>query len=304
MTNPSIRKGPSGPLAAFELTTDDVENVSNLNGGTGSLTDALDAIDSGDVLNVSIVDGATVTDALDTLAARAPHYLDTDDGPIGLWNFDGTLNAVVGPNFAVAAGTAVGFTEIIPGFTALTAGPGVRLACPADASLRLAGDMTIELLLMLEDIDAGQVLVSMGFTGAGAPDNKLYEMSNPSAVYPRNMSFNWESGVAVARSFATPTAALSPSVPPVHIVSIWGWTRASNVLTPYLNGSPFSAASGVQVAPAGGGNGILTMFADANNVNISFSAVASLAIYDRAKSAAEMKASYNRALGDFWGIIP
>ena len=42
MTTPNIRKGPSGPLADFELTTDDVENTSTVTGITA--TDALETL--------------------------------------------------------------------------------------------------------------------------------------------------------------------------------------------------------------------------------------------------------------------
>lgn len=280
MTTPTIRKGPSGPLAEFDLTSDDIQNL-------------------------SIVEGDDVTTALNTLAARAPHYLDDEDDPIGLWQFNNTLNSVVGPNFSLAAGTSLGFTEIIPGFKAVTAGTGVRLDAAANAALRLTGDMSIELQIMLEDLDAGQVVVSMAGAGAGSANNKLYEMSNPQAVYPRNMAFNWENGVQAAQSFATPTAAGSASVPPIHVISIWGWSRIGNVLTPYMNGNQFSAASAVQPAPTGGSSSILSLYASSRGgaVNISFSAIASLAIYNYGKTAAQFKASYNRALGDFWGIL-
>lgn len=280
MTTPTIRKGPSGPPADFDLTSDDVENL-------------------------SLATGDNVTDALDTLAERAPHYLDAIDNPVGLWQFNNTLNAVLGPNFSLAAGTVMGFTEIIPGFKAVTAGPGVRLDAAANAALRITGDLSIELQIMLEDLDPLQIVLSMAGAGAGSANNKLYEMSNPSANYPRNMAFNWENGAQVAQSFATPTTAGSASVPPIHVISIWGWSRIGNVLTPYMNGKQFSTPSAVQPAPSGGGSSILSLFSTSRGAatNISFSAIASLAIYNYGKTPAQFLASYNRALGGFWGIL-
>lgn len=61
------RQSPSGPLVDLETTTDLLDNVST-------------------------VPGSSATDALLFLDQRAIQYLDTEDGPVGLWNFNQTLN--------------------------------------------------------------------------------------------------------------------------------------------------------------------------------------------------------------------
>jgi len=266
-------------------------------------------INTNDVANGStVLDGTgSVSDALNTLDARKANYLDNVDGPVGLWNFNKTLaSAIGGPAFSVGAGTAVGFTEIIPGgFNALTAGPGVRMNLALTPALNLLAAMEVEMILMLEDVDPGMVLVSHGGTGATSASNKAYEFTIPSATYPRNMGFNLENGAGVAQNYATSTAALQQSVPPVHVVMSMGWTRtAGGVRTAYINASQFGAASGALALPTDGSAAFLTLFADALNTNISFSVIASLALYDKVRTDRQRALSYNRSLGGFWGKIP
>lgn len=266
------------------LSTDDIDNDSTVDAGAGSLTDALNTLD-----------------------ARKAGYLDALDFPIGLWNFNGTLaSAMGGPAFSVTAGVAVGFTEVIPGgLVGVTAAPGVRLALPVTPAFNLLGAMEAELIVMLEDVDAGMIIVSHGGTGGTSASNKAYEFTIPSATYPRNMGFNSENGAGVAQNFATPTAALSRSVPPVHVIMSMGWSRTlAGVRTPLMNGAAFSAASGVLALPTDGSASFLTLFSDALVANISFAVIASLALYDRVRTPTERANSYNRSLGKFWGKIP
>lgn len=124
MTLPVARQSPSGPLAAFSATSDEVENVSG-------------------------VPGASVTDALDSLYARSVQYLDANDAPIALWNFDDTLAAVVGPTLTTGAGTFA-FTDVYPGVRGIWLNAGCRLDAPATPNLRLLGAMSCELIVQLQ----------------------------------------------------------------------------------------------------------------------------------------------------------
>ena len=271
-----LRRGPSGPDAA--LTSDDV-------------------------INTSLIGGATLTEALDDIYLRRITYLDQVDGPVGLWNFNDTINAVVGPNFSVTTGTELAFSDMIPGFRCLELGTPARLSCPVTPSLQLGGDLSIEAIILYDSSPTNHILLSMGGAGATAADNKLYEVFFPTPNYPRRWQFNWESGVAVARNFQTPSTALSPSLPPIHNIISIGWSRGGNILTPYLSGRRFSAPSAVQIAPAGGTNGFLTLGGDATADNNTSFLIASLAIYNYERTPTQWAQSYNRSLGDFWGPI-
>ena len=280
MTTTNVRKSPSGQLA--ELTSSDIENASTL------------------------VDGSTVTDALDTLSLRRIHYLDALDGPVGLWNFNGTINATVGPNFAVSGlgtTTQVAFTDMVPGLKAVEI-QGAQLLAPITPALNIPGDLSIELLLFLDSSPTNNILLSHGGSGAGAANNKQYELFFPTPNYPRNWAFRWENGAEVLQTFSTPNIALSPSLPPIHNVISLGWRRQSNILTPWLSGRKFSVDSAAQVVPTGGASGFLTLGGDATAANNSGGFLcASLAIYNYARTDAQWIASYNRSLGDFWGRI-
>lgn len=273
-----LRNGPSGPIAV--ITSDQVENE-------------------------SIVSGATVTDALDTLSLRRVNYLDLDDDPVALWNFNDTINAVRGPNFSVSAlgtTTQVAFTDMIPGFRCVEI-QGAQLVAPPTPSLVIPGDLSIEMIVFFDSSPTNQIMLSHGGTGGTAASNKLYEMFFVTPNYPRNWRFVWENGAGVGQSFSTPTTALSPSLPPIHNMISLGWRRQGNVLTPWLSGRKFSVDSGVLTAPTGGASGFLTLGGDALTANNTSFLCASLAIYDYARTDAQWVASYNRSLGNFWGPI-
>lgn len=278
MTEP--RMSPSGPLVPVAGSTDDVTNVSNVTGETSS-------------------------DALDTLFARTLRYLDLEDNPVGLWNFDNTIAAVRGPGFTLSAGT-YGFTAISPGVSALVMPVSGRLVAPLDAALQIAGDLSIEMLIQYQDFPSNSILVNHGAGGVDTDptNNTLYQVQFPVTGPIRNYRFDWESGAGVDQSFSTPTAALSPSLPTVHTVIDVGWRRQNNVLTPFLNGRPFSSASGVLTAPTGGTNGQLFLGGTAALTNASIFVMMSLAIYDYARPNAQWKDSYNRSMGERFGIIP
>lgn len=90
----------------------------------------------------------------------APAQLhDTTHSPVGLWQFDGDLldTSGTGETLTVEAGTQKFSLSAIPdGTRSLQVNAGLRLvgANPAAAALRIAGDITIELLCKPVDIQA------------------------------------------------------------------------------------------------------------------------------------------------------
>lgn len=235
-----------------------------------------------------------------------PNYLDAVDSPVLLTNFNDTLVSQVGPTWTVGAlgtTTQVAFTDMVPGFRCIEI-QGAQLVLPVTPNLQIAGDLEIEMIVFYDSSPTNHIMLSHGGTGGTAASNKLYEMFFLTPNYPRNWRFSWENGVAVAQSFTTPATALAPSLPPIHNMISLGWTRAANVVTPFLSGRQFSAASAALPAPAGGTSGFLTLGGDALAANNTSFLCASLAIYDYVRTPAQRKASYNRSLGQFWGPIP
>jgi hypothetical protein len=250
--------------------------------------------------------GGTLTQGLNTLLLRRVNYLDALDGPVGLWNFNDTINAVVGPNFAVGTlgtVTQLGFTDMVPGFRCLQI-QNAQVKAAVTPSLQIIGDKSIEIIVMFDSRPSGNILLSHGGTGGAATSNKLYELQFPSSSYPERWQYNWMNGVLAAQNFQTPAVALSPSSPFVHNMISIGLRLQSNVLTTWLCGRKFSVDSGVLAAPTGGSAGFLTLGGTALAANTGAFACASLAIYDYARTDDQWKASYNRSLGTFWGVIP
>ncbi len=277
--NPPLRSSPSGPIIDFGIDTDEIENTST-------------------------VPGSSVTDALDTIFARRVNYLDQLDSPVALWNFNDTLAAVLGPTFTSTTGPYA-FCDAYPGVRALDVGIGTRLQTAISSSLVLLGDMSVEMLILLDSNPTNQWLVGVGGTASGvAADNVSWSVILPTTAAPRNVQAFWESGAGVDRGFATPTTLASPSVPPIHNLMQLGFARSGINGQFYLNGRTFSTLTSGVALPTSGGSGIVTIGARAGALSTDQFQLISVAVYNRARPAAEWKASYNRSIGNGLGFLP
>jgi hypothetical protein len=263
-------------------------------------------LDSDDVLNVSTVPEETLTQALDHLYERRIQYLDLDDDPVALWQFNDTTNAVRGPNLNLAASTGQwGFADGYPGVRSLIANIGARLQFNPDPNLILLGAMSVEMIFALNSLPFAWLCGVGGTDGTGlAADNVAWGMGFVNNVTPRNATYFWERNANAAVSFTTPTTAGTTGFPTVHVIISAGFSRsASGIVTPYLNGTAFGSPSGALALPNGGSNGVFSIGAQAGttaNDNFTFF---SAAVYDRERPASEWLASYNRSVGEGLGFL-
>jgi hypothetical protein len=275
-----LRLSPSGQLAPFDIGTDAIANTST-------------------------VPGDSVSDALDTLFARRVNYLDLDDNPVALWNFNDTLAAVRGPDFTSTTGPYA-FCDVYPGVRGLDVGLSTRLQTASSGGLVLLGDMSVELLLLLDTNPTNEWIIGVGgASGTGlAVNNVSWSLILPVTTPPRSVQGFWESGTGTARGFTTPVTAGSRSVPPVHNLMQLGYSRSGFTGQVYMNGRTFGAAVSGVAAPSGGSSGLVTLGARAGALSADQFQLLSAAVYDRARPAAEWKASYNRSLGNGLGFLP
>lgn len=276
----TARLSPSGPLLDFVATSDEVQNLST-------------------------VPGASVTNALDLLYARSVQYLDLLDGPIALWNFNNTLAAVLGPTLVLSAGTYA-FTDVFPGVPGLWLNSAGRLDAPATPNLRLLGAMSCEVILQMQTTPPNVWLCGVGGTSGSelSADNACWSIGLPSATVPQPMRAFWEQGLGVDVTFDTPTTAGGSGYPFIHQIETVGLSRsASGVVQFYMGGKPFGVPSAPLTLPTDGSSAIFSVGAQLGLTATAQPMYISIAVYDRARSAAEFLASYNRSVGIGLGFV-
>jgi len=231
---------------------------------------------------------------------------DTTYGPAGLWQFNGNLNDSSGNGYhlTVDSGTVV-YTSMCPGLV------GVRLsalrlkAALANNLLRITGDVTIEMLCQLEADSVGSVVGSnafVSFTG-GQDDtssslNYLYHVAINEGRLLRWFS---EHGTGVNDTYDVTAQALPPLKQVFHLAV----TRTSNVIQWYVNGRPFGPPSSALTAPTDGSAAQLFVGGSGGTspVVCSDRSIASLKITAAALAAEQIKASFNRTAGKFYGTL-
>lgn len=274
----ALRRSPSGPLIDFGIDTDLVQNVSD-------------------------VPGDSVTDALDTIFAKRVNYIDTTDDPLALWNFNDTIQAVRGPPLAISTGPW-GFCDVYPGVRGLDIGIATRLEALLTPNLILLGDMSVELLMLMDSNPTNQWIVGVGGANTGAAANNVsWSLIFPVTVPPRSAQVFWESGGGTDRGFTTPVTNGSPSLPPIHNLFQFGFSRSGINAQCYMNGRPFGALTSGVAAPTSGQSGVLTLGGRAGAVSTDQYQVLSLAVFNRSRPASEWRASYNRTIGNGLGPL-
>lgn len=276
---PTLRLSPSGYPLDFAITTDDLENR-------------------------SIVPGQTVSSALTRIYQKRVEYLDVEDDPLALWNFNDTLAAVRGPSLSLGAGTFA-FTDVYPGVRGLEVAIGCRLDAPLTPNLQLQGDMSVEMLLQLDTSPTACWMCGVGGTSSvAAAQNASWGLMFPNATVPRGIQGFWQSGSGVARGFTTATTSGNPSLPPIHMIMTVGFSRSGIDGIPYLNGRAFGPPISGVAAPTAGTSGIFTIGARPGATCPDQFLVLSIAVYNRVRPASEWLGSFNRSIGNGLGFTP
>jgi hypothetical protein len=226
--------------------------------------------------------------------------LDTTHSPPVLYHFDGNLtdSSGNGRNLSLANGGRVRYTDIYPGVRGARFDGVTRLGRAHDAALELLGDVTIEMILSVDNPAPGSAYVLFNFDGFTIAEagNSLYAV----VVDANGVSFWWERGSNTQFNwYPTPALFLPPG--PNHFAV----TRASNVIQFYLNGRPWGDPSPTQLAPTGGSiSGLCIGNSDDSVGYFPPGALADFKIVAGALSAAQIKAEYNLSLGQIYGQIP
>lgn len=218
--------------------------------------------------------------------------------PVGLWQFNETLNDTSGNafNMTVSSGTER-YTDIYPGVRGIGLNTTRLIYNTFTSTLAITGDITLECLLYLRaypitGFEAG--IVTHAAAGETSGDNVLYAMQLDGA----SGALSWlsESGSGTNAPF---TRDMGPGLGLSHIAA----TRISNVVQLYVNGRAQGAASSALTAPTGGGNGRLVV----GYPDVGFFApegvMSSLKICNVGLSAAQIASEYNATLGPLYGYV-
>ncbi len=192
--------------------------------------------------------GATgATGATGTLATIG--RLGTTHSPIGLYHFNGDINDASGNsrNLSVDVGSVV-YAELWPGFLGVDFNNSLRLKS-TNGAFQIAGDITIEMMLVLNGTPNGSAVVACEGAGETQAENALYQIDFTGATRLVNMTSEHSTGVN--DTYALTANALPPLGVPFHFAAV----RESNKWQFYVNGVAHGPQSSTLTAPDGGTSG-------------------------------------------------
>lgn len=236
---------------------------------------------------------------------------DTTYSPVGLWQFQNSLNDSSGNNFHAAVDAGAAEYSVITQRLMGCRFNGLRLIGPNATLLALRSDMTVEFIGAFEDQGpVGSLLsppgacttgIALSYTGGiddGASNiNYLYQVAFPDV---RRIQWFSEHDVGVNDTY-TPSGLVLPTPGvPFHCAA----SRINSRVQFYVNGKPYGTLSPSLFAPTDGvtsrlwfggvsGTGIPTT---GNNFSL-----ASVKIIPTGLDAAAVRGEYNRTLGPFLG---
>lgn len=217
--------------------------------------------------------------------------------PVGLWQFNETLNDTSGNGFnmTVDAGTER-YTDIYPGVRGVQLIGNKLIYNTFTGTLAITGDVTIEAILYLETYPgANPVLIaSHGASGETSDTNYMYFYGLNAT--DGNFTMISENG---AGTNATYNLSDGPGLGLCHVAV----TRATNVIQFYLNGRAYGAASSTLTTPDGGTSGRFRVGSPDANIFGPESVMASLKVCNIALSAAQVAAEYNLTVGPVLGFV-
>lgn len=222
------------------------------------------------------------------------NYHGLEHNPVGLWQFNGTMNDTSGNGFnmTVDAGT-IRYANLLPTLRGALLVSTRLIYNTFTSTLAITGDITIECLINLPAyLVSLRDLVSHENAGETSADNSLYGIDLISGS--GNVGFFSENGAGVDQYYALTER---PPLNPFHFAA----TRTSNVIQFYQNGRAWGSPSGTLTTPSGGGSGRL-------RVGLSGSlgpegVIASLKIIAAGLNATQVASEYNRTLGGLYGYV-
>lgn len=253
-------------------------------------------------------DVLTIVSGAPAWSARTPGRLSVEADTVALWHGDDSL-ADSGPNGFTLQGFAGGvlgsgtirYTHMFPGYRTFFLRTVDRLATTAVGSaLRILGDMTIEFLLFIANggfVGSGNQVIYHGTDSVGLEaNNNVYDVRVNTATSSEVLVWSQRAGSPGADAIALFSNDVPSFVTPFYVA----FTRASQVVTPYLQGVQAGTPSTTLTAPTGGTNGRLVV----GGTNHESFAIAEIRISNTVRSTAQIKAAYNTLLGPVYGRLP
>jgi hypothetical protein len=271
------------------------------------------AVGSDGVTNESGVAGATVSAALDQLAADAnalPQYAygDTSFSPIVLFNGDTGAADQSGSGLNITAGVAnsFGLVDAFTGQKCLYIAAGASMAVAVSAALRITGDVTCIWMGALED-EPGSNFNYFACGGAAGSEleaeNLLYRLNHTlSSNRPRVLRASWEHSVGTNVDVDSDAANGGISLPKRGQMHQVAMVRDGTTCRMYINGELVQTATSLTI-PTGGGNAQLLLGANGPGATtVASHLVFSFQVIGSALSTAQILAEYNRTMGPVHGV--
>lgn len=242
-----------------------------------------------------------------TSAGALQPFDDEGASTLALYDFStGTFTDLSGNGQDLVAGAGtVGFSYVYPGVLGACLGSNTALLGPVGTVAGITGDITLEVICQTTD-DPTSTQMLMQYAGSGETEgvNALWGLGMPSMsvvnVNARRLTWVSEHGAGIDDTF---TSSGSTVVGWIHNVASYGATRIGNVIQPYYMGVPMGPPSAALTAPTGGTSSRIVIGSAGGTVCIP-GIYFSMRVTQGGKSAAQMKASYNRTLGPAFGRIP
>lgn len=220
---------------------------------------------------------------------------DTTFNPSALWQFNETLSDTSGNGFdlTISAGPTTQYTDIYPSVRGLYLLSGLTAAhtTTTPAGLQISGDITIECLVDFTVRNVSHPFFACDAAAVSSASNRQYGVAFDSNGFP---TWSQEHGT---QDSTGGTFTCTEMFPPR--LCHFAVTRISNVIQFYCNGLPLGSASGTLTTPTGGGSSVFRLGQGSSPTGEGI--LRSLKIVAAGLSAAQVKAEYNRCLGNvFW----
>ncbi len=235
---------------------------------------------------------------LHTPAPAKPTDHDTTFSPVALWQLNETLSDTSGNGFdlAITGGPTTQYADIWPSVRGLYLLSGATLAhtTTTPAGLQISGDVTIECMVDFTLRNVSKPFFGCDGSVASSTNNRLYGVEFDSSGFPK-----WTQQHGTQDSSGGSFTCTDMFPPKLCHFAV---TRISNVVQFYCNGLPLGSPSGSLTAPTGGSASVFHLGQGATAAGEGI--VRSMKVIASGLSAAQVKAEYNRCLGNVFGTDP
>ncbi len=234
--------------------------------------------------------------------ALGPLYLQNDYGPVGLWNFNGTMRDSSPSQLDLSIGSGnERYTEVSPGMRGFRFDGATSLLKNTPGTvLQITGDVTVQAILIPYVSSQGYVCAYIG-AGTGSTNNALYSMICNGG--PPWLETFWQTGtnsnqVWPSGASASKNAGFVFGQPMHHAV-----VRSGNTALLYANGVLAGPPSAGLTAPTDGSLSIFRVGSLTSAAVFFNGGLTSLKVCRQALTASQIRDEYNKTLGNIYGYL-